>query len=214
MFADNTTKTWRVIGLLSAAAMWTATATAADLAQLQREWWQWAMSIPASHNPVYDKTGNRCGMAQRGDVWFLAGSTGGKVTRSCTVPAGVKLLVPVVNTSCFPDAAYTDSFCVEDTDNFIESFTSGTLHLAVDGVDRTPGIGTDLVRSEADFNFAVDANGVFGAKPGVYRATIASGYWALLDPLAEGPHVIEIQVAGPLFGFSVTYDLNVVAPTN
>jgi len=168
------------------------------------------MAIPASHNPIFDKNGNRCGIAQRGDAWFLAGSTGGKVTRTCSVPEGVKLFVPVVNTFCFPDAVFSDAFCVTDTDNFIESFQSGTVSVTVDGTS----VPTTDVRDETDFNFAVDANGIFGAKPGIYRATIARGYWSLIEPLAPGPHVVTIDAAGPLFGLSVTYKLNVVSPTN
>jgi hypothetical protein len=37
-------------------------------------------------------------------------------------------------------------------------------------VDGAPVTVTD-VRDEKDFNFAVDANGIFGAKPGIYRLT-------------------------------------------
>jgi hypothetical protein len=204
-----------MIGLVAAGSALPGTAAADEsMEQLQRDWWQWAMSIPASHHPIYDKTGNRCGIAQRGDVWFLAGSTGGKVTRTCTVPEDVRLLVPVVNTFCFPDASLDDAACVQDTDNFMASFTPGTLYLEVDGHPQTPVIGDDLVRSEDDFNFAVDANGFGGTKPGVYRATIASGYWALLPGLSQGPHVIKIQVAGPMFAFAVTYNLEVVEPGN
>jgi hypothetical protein len=200
----------RAFALFIATALWTFSASAADLAQLQREWWQWAMSIPSNSNPIYDRTGKNCGIAQRGDVWFLAGSTGATVTRSCSVPAGVSLFVPLVNTFCFPDASFSDSFCVTDSDNFIESFLGGTLALTVDGTSVTP---TD-VRDETDFNFAVGANGVFGAKPGIYRATIARGFWAEVAPLSPGPHVVHIQAAGTLFALDVTYDLNVVAPTN
>ena len=185
-------------------------ASAGELETLQKEWWQWAMAIPASHNPIFDKNGNRCGIAQRGDVWFLAGSTGGKVTRSCSVPEGAKLFVPAVNTFCFPDAVFSDSFCVTDTDNFIDSFVTGTAQIAVDG---TPVALID-VRDETDFNFSVDANGIFGAKPGIYRATIARGFWALIEPLAPGAHTVKIDAAGPLFGLSVTYRLNVVTPAN
>ena len=34
---------------------------------------------------------------QPGGVWFLAGSFGGRVTRTCTVPAGTPLVFPLVN---------------------------------------------------------------------------------------------------------------------
>ena len=69
--------------LIALAGAWSSSASAEPtMAQLQHEWWQWVMAIPSNDSPVYDKTGNRCGIGQRGDVWFLAGSTGGKVTRS------------------------------------------------------------------------------------------------------------------------------------
>jgi hypothetical protein len=159
---------------------WTGIAAAGELETLQAEWWQWAMAIPASHSPIFDKTGNRCGIAQRGDVWFLAGSAGAQ------------------------------SFCVTDTDDFIESFQLGTAQLTVDG---TPLTISD-VRDETDFNFAVDANGIFGAKPGIHRATIARGLWGIVGPLAPGAHTVSIEAAGPLFALSVTYRLTVVSPTN
>lgn len=201
-----------VCGLIAAASAWSAGAAAAapDLKQLQHEWWQWVMSIPSSDSPVYDKTGNRCGIGQRGDVWFLAGSTGGRITRKCTVPAGTSLFVPVVNNFCFPDAAYTDAACTSDTIAFIDSFASGTISLEVDGSPRP----TARVSDTSDFHFAVGSNGFGGTKPGVYRATVADGYWALVGPLDPGPHTVRIVAQGPLFGLDVTYNLDVVMPTN
>lgn len=199
--------------LIVSAAAWSGSAAAAEPPspeQLQHEWWQWVMAIPSSDSPVYDKTGNRCGVGQRGDVWFLAGSTGGKITRKCTVPEGVSLLVPVVNNFCFPDATYTDAACTDDTIAFIESFASGTLLLEVDGGPAQLARITD----EDDFTFTVGNNGFGGTKPGVYRATVADGYWGLVEPLEAGPHTIHIVAQGPMFSLDVTYLLDVVKPVN
>lgn len=199
--------------LISIVPMWSSPASAQQPTpeeRLQHEWWQWVMAIPSSDNPVYDKTGNRCGIGQRGDVWFLAGSTGGKITRSCTVPAGVSLLVPVVNNFCFPDAAYTDSACTDDTIAFIDSFASGTISLEVDGSPRA----TTRVSDTSDFSFAVGYNGFGGVKPGVYRATVADGHWGLVGPLDPGPHTVRMLAQGPVFSLDVTYKLDVVAPAN
>ena len=44
-----------------------------QLPQLTGEWWQWALSIPTSVNPLLDTTGERCMIGQRGSTWFLAG---------------------------------------------------------------------------------------------------------------------------------------------
>jgi hypothetical protein len=62
-------------------------------------WWQWAFSAQVPVNPVLDSTGTHCAEGQTGQVWFLAGTFGGPgtTTRSCTVPLGQALLVPLVN---------------------------------------------------------------------------------------------------------------------
>lgn len=199
-------------GLVAIASIWSSAAMADtdELKQLQREWWQWVMAIPSSDSPVYDKTGSRCSIGQRGDVWFLAGSTGGKITRKCTVPADVSLLVPVVNNFCFPDASYTDTACTDDTIAFIDSFSYGIILLEVDGLPVTPL----RVKDTSDFAFAVGYNGFGGTKPGVYRATVADGYWGIVDPLTLGRHTVHVVAQGPSFSLDVTYHLDVVAPTN
>ena len=45
--------------------------------ELSAEWWQWALSIPSTHNPLLDPSGQDCMVGQRGDTWFLAGVFGG-----------------------------------------------------------------------------------------------------------------------------------------
>ena len=67
--------------------------------KLSAEWWQWALSIPASVNPQLDKTGEGAVVGQRGSVWFLAGVfNGGTVVRNMIfVPEGTALFFPVIN---------------------------------------------------------------------------------------------------------------------
>ena len=60
-------------------------------------WWQWLLSIPAAINPNLDSTGANCGEGQVDDVWFLAGTFGGAVNRSCTIPAGKPIFFPLIN---------------------------------------------------------------------------------------------------------------------
>src|SRR5258708_978188 len=60
--------------------------------KLSAEWWQWALSIPTSVNPLLelepkDPKEERCMIGQRGSVWFLAGVFGASAaTRTCSVP--------------------------------------------------------------------------------------------------------------------------------
>jgi hypothetical protein len=63
-------------------------------------WWQWFFSVPASKNPGLATNGAvDCRVGQSGNVWFLAGQfqSSGSFTRSCTVPAGKALFIPLIN---------------------------------------------------------------------------------------------------------------------
>src|SRR3954464_14268251 len=127
-------------------------------------WWQWALSQPASTNPLTDTTGEFCAQAQRGRMWFLAGTTGGPaVTRRCTVPAGKSLLFPIVNS--FSGATPTDP-TKEKTEGFqrdkISNVAAATgLTLRVDG-RRIRGLRRYLEHSVV-FRVVLPADNILGA---------------------------------------------------
>ena len=52
--------------------------------ELAARWWQWALSAPDDRSPVSDTTGEFAGWRQPDDVWFLAGTYGGRVVRRCS----------------------------------------------------------------------------------------------------------------------------------
>jgi hypothetical protein len=89
---------------------------------------------------------------------------------------------------------------VTDTDDFIDSFDSGTLLLEVDGAPVSP---VD-VRDETDFNIAVGKNGVFGTNPGSIARRSRADTGARRTA-RRGPHSIHVRAGGPLFGLDVTY---------
>src|SRR5262249_16120462 len=76
-----------------------ATATSYPPASLlAAKWWQWVLETPASINPLLDSTGDNGAINQpHGNVWFLAGNTGGTTVRNVTIPAGRALFFPIVN---------------------------------------------------------------------------------------------------------------------
>lgn len=61
------------------------------------EWHKWLHRIPVSVNPMLDTTGANCAQGQSGNVWFLMGIPGNTGTRSCTVPHGKAIFVPIQN---------------------------------------------------------------------------------------------------------------------
>ena len=64
------------------------------------KWWQWAISIPSNINPLTDNTGTHCAERQQGPVWFLPGTSGGKIDRTCTIPSGKAILLNILTGEC------------------------------------------------------------------------------------------------------------------
>lgn len=207
---------------------------------LQIAWWQWAGSIPLESNPIVDETGQFCGVGQRGNYWYLAGAFGGETTRSCTVPKGVKLLVPVIVTFCYPEEGYDDdTSCIAYVNDGIGGYRPRNLSLKVDGrpqplrdvCEITVARGDDVsgvprlcrINFSADrklFSFMIAPDTIYGSDPGAWRANAARGVWGVIDTdrLAPGDHVVRLQVVGTpdnIVPFmAVTYHLTIAEPAN
>ena len=70
-----------------------------NLAAWSARSWQWSFSFPQDINPAFDTTGEVCGYGQSGPVFFLAGSER-SVERSCVIPQGVYVFVPLLGSEC------------------------------------------------------------------------------------------------------------------
>ncbi|MFI8458102.1 hypothetical protein [Kitasatospora sp. NPDC085464] len=163
---------------------------------VQASWWSWAASIEQARNPVLDRDGHLCGQGQKADLWFLAGTTGGAVTRSCTVPADMPMIFPVVNLS----GGRTD--CLDFMTAAQGSATLDGRALPVETIEPTL-IGFDTVKGNP-----------FTAGSGkVYR--YACGLWVRLEPLAPGRHELSVRGAAGSFATAADYHLQVgrSAPT-
>ena len=61
--------------------------------------WKWAIKTPANENAVNDPTGVKCATGQENtnsSVFYLAFNNGGTSQRTCKVPAGKALFIPVM----------------------------------------------------------------------------------------------------------------------
>jgi hypothetical protein len=187
------------------------------------KWWQWAHSIPTERNPQLDDTGEDCAQAQNqtGPIWFLAGTSGGSVDRTCTIPAGKAILFPIVNTINIRAASETDEELLAVAKNMANSVT--TLEASIDGVPLQ-NLSNYRIQSPF-FNVNLPSDNIFGISGGSYRA-VADGYWVFLEPLPPGQH--EIRFHGAMvdptaastlnFETAVTYHLIVsdtaISPTS
>lgn len=187
----------------------------ANFSELAARWWQWALSIPTASNPLPDTTGASCMIGQQGDVWFLAGtSTGTPVQRQCTVPEGVDLFFPVLNTfnantpGCFQDL----------NDLTIEELRDSVTP----GMDAATGMSVRLdnrpvsFRRESSRPFSIvfppgpNLFGITCVTPGkIYSPAVDEGYYALVRGLRPGQHTLQILGTTGTFHIDVFYTLNV-----
>ena len=220
------------LAALALAAIGGTVATAADsgsivvppqeqnYGQLGANWWKWALSIPFPQNPQFDTTGAYCGVGQNGGVWFLAGTPGGSVTRSCTIPAGKTLFFPIVNINndypC-PDPSFhpaagqsLQDFLTEGAVAVIDQAQG--LNASLDGVD-IPILSTFRGTSNM-YSFAGDPSLTAVFDPcitGCQQKAVSDGYWLLLAPLSPGTHTLSFGATIPSLGFTTeaTYNLTV-----
>jgi hypothetical protein len=224
----SNTRLITTIGLIGLGFMMPLNMASADSDFLQRlsaKWWQWALSIPVSENPILDPTGDKCVIGQRGSTWFLAGNAG---TRTCSVPEGEALFFPVINSVNID----TPNVCgqgperipVEDLRAVSAAFIDGASNLLaeVDGESID-----DLRRIQSKvFVVALPEENVFdapcaalgGAPAGIYSPAVDDGVYVKLRPLEVGDHTLHFHAenlgdpstTNDDFVVDVTYNLTVV----
>jgi hypothetical protein len=191
--------------------------------KLDGEWWQWALSIPPSANPVLDTTGQDCEVGQHGDVWFLAGLFGsGTATRTCSIPAGKTVYFPVINSVNIN----TPNVCGQDANNIpatdLLNLSSAYVNNATNLSANLDGKPVKMNRFQYIFEIALPEDNIFdepceaanlGNVPaGIYSPSADDGFYATLPPLDAGIHTLHIHAENPdqAFVIDVTYNLNVV----
>ncbi|MFC9586753.1 hypothetical protein ACFVJ8_28565 [Streptomyces yangpuensis] len=155
--------------------------TDAEGRALSGRWWRWALSAPGRRSPVSDTTGEHAGWKQPDDLWFLAGTYGGRVVRRCAVPAGRPLFFPVLNMQ-------HNRFYAKTPQSMYVLKATAALN------------GVDLPLREYSARFRT---------PWLTRR-LTWGLWAGIAPLQPGEYVLEIKAkAHGGFWVDTTYHLEV-----
>lgn len=170
-----------------------ASVDGASQAALTVSWWQWAMALPVE--PHLDPDGSLCASGQRGAVWFLAGTDGtGNVTRTCRIPLGVHLLVPVASRYATRSFAPKEGEGIPGCDELQEHAAmpaDGLLKAVVvlDGIE-VDGITAHRVRSQGCFDPYPGYPAAEGKPPPL---AAGDGYWLLIPPLRPGTHELSVD---------------------
>jgi hypothetical protein len=140
------------------------------------KWWQWSFSIPTANHPSDNYSPEKCGINQAGPVWFLADQFGGREERTCTIPAGRAIFVPLLvgeydySTSEIKNDADLQR-CVSQGNNY------GVIEATIDGVKLKNLEGYRI--PAGFFNITIPQNNIYNEKPGICKA-FADGFFMLL----------------------------------
>jgi hypothetical protein len=182
------------------------------------EWWQFVLSFPGDVNPNLDATGAKCVIGQHGPVWFLMGSFGGPITRTCTIPDGKALFFPILN---FVDLNVTTQTADELRAEIAPCMDAVTaLSVEVDGlpIENFNRLQEKFRVRSVVFEVSLPDNNLFGLVPGTYSPAVDDGFYMMLKPLGVGTHTLHVSGAtdgcpiagGTPFAVDVTYNLNIV----
>ncbi|CAM5590692.1 signal protein [Streptomyces avidinii] len=157
--------------------------------ELQSRWWSWAASSPARSNPVADPDGSFCAENQPADVWYLAGTVGGRAERRCSIPKGRPVVLPVLNFTG------TKAECAAQLAEAQGTVVWGRTDVAVERIEpttiRIKGVeGNPLTR-----------------KAGTVT-TYGCGLWVRLGPVWDSG-ALTIEGSAGSASTSVRYDLRV-----
>lgn len=170
------------------------------LAKRSARWWQWALSIPAANNPLLDRTGANCGVGQPRDYWFLGGTWGIRepVVRNCTIPHGVPVFFPVVNSFwvTIPDCGDNPAIPADYWRTGVAQSIDGATGLEV-LLDNRKVPNLRRVQSEV-FSAVFPAGNLFAGFGCVvvgksYSPGVDDGYYVTLHGLSEGAHTLSIR---------------------
>jgi hypothetical protein len=170
---------------------------------------------PSNTNIATDTSGKYCALDQSGPIWYLAGTAGGAVVRSCSVPQGKALFFPLIANECSyaenPNLKTPSQLidCAKSADNNLNYLT-----LSIDGVP-IPNLEKYRITSTKLFNFNFVKDNIAGVPPGPTSGAL-DGWFAYLKPLPPGNHIIRFGGAAtsttpgqPNFVVDATYHLTV-----
>ena len=181
--------------------------------------WKHIISLPADKNPWHDETGANCANGQSGtnsSVFYLSGNGGGVTRRTCNVPAGKGLFIPVSQVEMSdkesPNAPIDQLSRIAKKDQ--DSVTS--LYLRIGDKVYSSGDLSKYRLHTGAFDVMFPDNGIFGIMHGGPSKAVADGFYVITEPLAKGTYTIHYasslicpgtECLQPNFAQDITYTI-------
>src|SRR5258708_13784621 len=178
--------------------------------QWSARWWQYAFQQTTLDICATDKPGSK--------VTFLAGTSPGPVTNSCTVPTGNAIMFPLFNVEWSAVEAVAQGNQTPGQTCLVPTQPNGTSYAAllacataqannalppnasleavVDGVTLQNLTNYRAVSPPPPFTFTAVSGNPFGLPPGSSQS-VADGFWIMLTPMSPGKHTIHFAATVP-----------------
>jgi hypothetical protein len=160
-----------------------------------KNFWKWVISLPKDKSPWQDATGANCDNGQsktNSSVFYLSGNGGGISVRTCKVPAGKGLFIPVspmeISDKEAPNRSVEDLHKISKKDQ--DSVTS--LYLKINDKEYSRQDLSKYRTHTGVFEVTFPKNAIFGATEGTSKA-VADGYYVITQPLAKGTYTIQYK---------------------
>ncbi len=177
-----------------------------------KNFWNWVISLPKDQNPWPDPTGKNCANEQLGlnsSVFYLSGNGGGVSERTCTVPAGKGLLIPVlvveISDKEAPGAspAELEQIAKKDQDSV------ASMYLRINDKEYNIDEISKYRKSAGPFTVIFPEDPIFGATPGESTAA-ADGHYIITEPLSKGEQYTvhyKSSLSEPNFAQDIKYNI-------
>ena len=155
-------------------------------------WWQWNMGMPKAEHPRDNYSAEKCTTNQSGPVWFLPDILTGKEERTCTIPEGKAILVPLLTGTCHNDGVPKPMNDQELKTCAMGGDEYGVISATLDGKTLK-----DLQKYRTQtpyYIITVPEDNIFDNKPGKYRG-ISDGFFVFLEPLPPGKHDLQLSTS-------------------
>ena len=173
-------------------------------------YWKWQLSLPIDKSPYKDETGAKCanGQSSNSSVFYLSGGGGGSHKRTCTVPAGKALFIPVLHVEVsdkeIPGATpeYLRKVATIDQDHvtslYLKINDTEFINEKYDGgiINSKNASAAQYRTPTGIFDVVFPQNAIFGATAGPSKAT-SDGFYVMTEPLKKGTY--NIKYSGSIF---------------
>jgi hypothetical protein len=158
--------------------------------QWLNKWWTWNQGLAKSEHPRENYSPQRCTLHQSGPVWFLADILSGKEERTCTIPVGKAILVPLLTGEYHNDASVKSPLNKEQMRaEAMKGDENGVISATLDGVKIR---NLEQYRTQSFSNITIGQNNIFDNLPGTYPSYV-DGFFVFLQRLPPGKHDLDLK---------------------